>query len=85
VSEATYRFRVPSLRNVGLTSPYFHDGSARTLEEAVRVMAKLQLGRTLETREVNEIAAFLRSLSADWSTAETDEINNVMNGKRGKT
>jgi cytochrome c peroxidase len=41
------RFRVPSLRNVALTAPYFHNGSVQTLEEAVRVMAVSQLGRTL--------------------------------------
>ena len=56
-------FRVPSLRNVEHTAPYFHDGSAETLERAVQVMAKYQLGRELGDSEVSSIVAFLRSLS----------------------
>jgi cytochrome c peroxidase len=55
--------RVPSLRNVATTPPYFHDGSAATLEEAVHVMAEAQLGRDLPGTEVDPIAAFLRSLT----------------------
>lgn len=57
-------FRVPSLRNVGLTAPYFHDGSAETLSRAVEVMAKYQLGRTLTEKQASSIVAFLRSLTA---------------------
>jgi cytochrome c peroxidase len=56
-------FRVPSLRNVEHTAPYFHDGSAATLEQAVQVMAKYQLGRKLADDQVKGILAFLRSLS----------------------
>jgi cytochrome c peroxidase len=56
-------FRVPGLRNVALTAPYFHDGSAATLEEAVRIMAHSQLGRTLQEQEVGQIAQFLHSLT----------------------
>jgi cytochrome c peroxidase len=56
-------FRVPSLRNVEHTAPYFHDGSAETLEQAVQVMAKYQLGRKLGTEQVAEILAFLKALS----------------------
>jgi cytochrome c peroxidase len=56
-------FRVPSLRNVEHTAPYFHDGSAKTLTEAVQVMARYQLFRQLSDEEVAEIVAFLRSLS----------------------
>ena len=58
-------FRVPSLRNVALTAPYFHDGSAATLEEAVTLMAKSQLGRTLAKQEVGLITAFLRTLTGE--------------------
>ena len=57
-------FRVPSLRNVAETAPYFHDGRAATLEEAVAEMARVQLGRTLMTREVDLIVRFLHTLSA---------------------
>lgn len=59
----TYVFKVPSLRNVAMTPPYFHDGSAATLPEAVRVMAKVQLGKTLADQDVNDIVAFLHSLT----------------------
>jgi cytochrome c peroxidase len=57
-------FRVPSLRNVAGTAPYFHDGRVATLEEAVAEMARLQLGRTVAPREVELIVRFLRTLSA---------------------
>ena len=57
-------FRVPSLRNVAETAPYFHDGRVATLEEAVAEMARVQLGRTLATREVDLIVRFLHTLSA---------------------
>jgi cytochrome c peroxidase len=56
-------FRVPSLRNVALTAPYFHDGSAPTLESAVRTMARTQIGRALAADEVSAIVAFLKTLT----------------------
>lgn len=59
-------FKVPSLRNVAVTSPYFHDGSAMTLEDAVRVMARFQLGKELETAELAQITAFLRTLTGEY-------------------
>ena len=58
--------RVPSLRNVAATPPYFHDGSAATLEEAVHVMAVAQLGRDLSNPQVSQITAFLRSLTGTY-------------------
>ena len=58
-----YVFKVPSLRNVAMTAPYFHDGSVATLPEAVRVMARVQLGKTLSDGEVEAIVAFLASLT----------------------
>lgn len=58
-----HEFRVPSLRNVALTAPYFHDGSAATLEEAVRVMTKYQLGRPMPQADLQSIVAFLRTLT----------------------
>lgn len=60
-----YVFKVPSLRNVALTAPYFNDGSVWSLEEAVKTMAYAQLGRTLSDAEAKSIAAFLHALSAD--------------------
>ena len=59
-------FRVPSLRNVALTPPYFHDGSAQTLEQAIAIMAKYQLGRTLAKEQVQAIAQFLRTLTGEY-------------------
>jgi len=56
-------WRVPSLRNVALTAPYFHNGLVTTLEQAVRIMARVQLRRTLEYEEVAELVAFLKSLT----------------------
>jgi cytochrome c peroxidase len=58
-----YRFKIPSLRNVALTAPYFHDGSAETLEEAVQKMAWYQAGLELTNEDINDIAAFLRTLT----------------------
>ena len=58
-----YVYRVPMLRNVAMTAPYFHDGSVDSLGDAVRVMADVQLGRTLSDEEVDELTAFLGSLT----------------------
>lgn len=55
--------RVPSLRNVAVTAPYFHDGSAATLEEAVRGMARAQLDRVLDPEDMGDIVAFLCALT----------------------
>lgn len=60
-----YMFKVPSLRNVELTAPYFHDGSAATLADAVRMMAKYQLGRHLTDQEVELIVEFLKTLTGE--------------------
>jgi cytochrome c peroxidase len=59
-------FKVPSLRNVAVTPPYFHDGSAATLEEAVIVMGRYQLGRELSEEDVKALVAFLRTLTGEW-------------------
>ncbi len=58
-----YMWRVPILRNIAETAPYFHNGRVETLEEAVRVMAKTQLRREFSDREVRDIVAFLKSLT----------------------
>ena len=63
--EDKYVFRVPMLRNVAKTAPYFHDGSVETLPKAVKVMAAVQLGRTLDDATVTSIVAFLESLTGD--------------------
>jgi len=56
-------WRVPVLRNVAVTAPYFHNGSVATLNEAIRVMAKTQLSVILDKADIEDIAAFLRSLT----------------------
>jgi cytochrome c peroxidase len=58
--------RVPSLRNVATTAPYFHDGSAPTLEDAVRRMAAAQINRTLSEPQVAAIVTFLRTLTGNY-------------------
>jgi len=62
-SDDLYVFKVPSLRNVGMTPPYFHDGSVNTLADAVRIMAKVQLGTELADKETEAIVSFLGSLT----------------------
>ncbi|HTN31849.1 MAG TPA: cytochrome-c peroxidase [Pseudomonas sp.] len=59
------KFKVPTLRNVELTYPYFHDGAYWNLEEAVDVMARLQLGRKLEKKQITQITAFLKTLTGE--------------------
>ncbi|HKU94335.1 MAG TPA: cytochrome c peroxidase [Vineibacter sp.] len=59
-------FRVPSLRNVALTAPYFHDGSADSLPRAVEIMARNQLGRTLAPQEIEDIVKFLDTLTGEY-------------------
>lgn len=58
-------FRVPSLRNVEVTAPYFHDGSAVTLRDAIAVMGRSQLGRQLSESDIANLEAFLKSLTGE--------------------
>ena len=69
-------FKVPSLRNVAETGPWFHDGSVKSLDEAVRLMAWHQLGRELTGAEVRDILAFLGSLTGeiDWGYVAAPEL-----------
>lgn len=64
-----HEFRVPGLRNVALTAPYFHDGYADTLEQAVAIMAKYQLGRPMPAEDVKSIVAFLNTLTGQYRGA----------------
>jgi len=59
-------FRVPSLRNVAVTAPYFHDGRTPTLEAAVAIMARVQLGRTLAQEDIHAIVQFLHTLTGEY-------------------
>ena len=60
-----FNFKVPTLRNVELTYPYFHDGAADTLAEAVDVMGRLQLGKTFNKAQNQQIVSFLKTLTGD--------------------
>ncbi|MFN8614476.1 MAG: cytochrome c peroxidase [Vampirovibrionales bacterium] len=59
-------FKVPTLRNVAVTGPYFHDGQVKTLEDAIDKMAYYQLGQRLSASEIRDMAAFLRSLTGTY-------------------
>ena len=66
-SEAdTGMFRVPTLRNITDTAPYFHNGSVNDLHEAVRIMAKTQLNQELAAADVDDIVAFLTALTGEY-------------------
>lgn len=63
-----HMFRVPTLRNVALTAPYFHNGQVPTLSEAVQVMAKVQLNQDLSAEQAADIVAFLNGLTGEFPT-----------------
>ncbi|MGE5172532.1 MAG: cytochrome-c peroxidase [Betaproteobacteria bacterium] len=65
VKSDEYLFKAPSLRNIVLTSPYFHSGKVWSLKEAVAIMGNAQLGITLNEREVDRIEAFLQSTTGE--------------------
>ena len=66
--EDRFAFKVPTLRNVELTYPYFHDGEAQTLTEAVDIMGRLQLGAKFTDKQNAQIVAFLKALTGDQPT-----------------
>jgi len=63
-------FKVPSLRNVAVTPPYFHDGSIARLSEAIEVMGYYQLGKTLTDEDIKHLKSFLESLTGEWQGAK---------------
>lgn len=74
-----YLFRVAPLRNVAVTYPYFHDGSAKTLAEAVSIMGKSQLGRTFDEQEVDMLVAFLESLTGEFPSVPHPSLPRTYN------
>jgi len=70
-----YVFKVPSLRNVAVTAPYLHDGSAETLDEAIIIMGRTQLGRTLSKDETLLIKAFLNTLTGEYKNRPLDDAS----------
>jgi cytochrome c peroxidase len=76
-------FKVPSLRNIDRTAPYFHDGSVAQLEDAVKAMAEYQLGRKLNDKETDEIVVWLKSLRGTLYTVSAHQASQPpsVNGK----
>lgn len=72
--EDMHMFKVPILRNAALTAPYFHNGSVKTLDRAVRVMAKLQLNKDLSDQQVADIVAFLTALTGEFPEQEMPRL-----------
>lgn len=74
----TYVFKVPTLRNIELTAPYFHDGTVETLHDAVRYMINYQIGAALNKKDIESIVVFLKTL-----TGETPKIlqGDMLNAK----
>lgn len=68
--EDKFKFKVPGLRNVEMTGPYYHDGNVKTLEAAVSLMAHTQLGVALPQKERDDVVAFLKSLTGKLPTTE---------------
>jgi len=60
-----YFFKVPSLRNIEKTAPYFHDGSINELSAAIKIMAKIQVNKDLTEKEISEIIDFLKTLTGN--------------------
>lgn len=63
-----FMFKVPGLRNIAKTAPYFHDGSVADLKEAVAMMGEYQLGRTFTDAELDDMVAFLNALTGELPT-----------------
>lgn len=72
-------WRVPTWRNVALTAPYFHNGKVKTLDEAVRVMAKTQLDMDLKDDQVADIVAFLNSLTGEFPKQTMPQLPGTVN------
>lgn len=78
-AEDKNHWRVPTWRNVAITAPYFHNGKVHTLNEAVRVMAKTQLGMDLKDKQVSDIVAFLNALTGEFPVQTMPMLPNTVN------
>jgi cytochrome c peroxidase len=72
-----HRFKVPGLRNVALTRPYFHDGSRQTLHDAVKQMSIYQSGHSLKEEEIRQIVAFLETLTGESSESVPEPSGSI--------
>jgi cytochrome c peroxidase len=68
-------FKVPSLRNIAVTAPYLHDGSAETIEQAIIIMGRTQLGKKLTEQEIFLIKSFLNTLTGEYKNKRLDEAS----------
>lgn len=68
-----FHFKVATLRNIAVTHPYFHDGSAKTLEEAVEIMSSHQAGISFAKNELADVASFLRTLTGEYEGVKLDQ------------
>ncbi len=69
--EDLHVFKVPSLRNIELTAPYLHDGSAKTLPEVVQIMSEYQTDKSMTKEEIEKVVAFLRTLTSSSLSTRT--------------
>ena len=67
-------FRVPTLRNVALTAPYFHTGSVDKLEDAVRIMFATQSATPVTDKDITQVTEFLKSLTGRYNGRSLDEL-----------
>jgi cytochrome c peroxidase len=67
-------FKVPTLRNIALTAPYFHNGKVKTLPDALKIMGKLQLNKDLSSEQAADITAFLNSLTGEFPKIEMPRL-----------
>lgn len=78
-AEDKNHWRVPTWRNIAITAPYFHNGKVKTLDEAVRVMAKTQLDMDLKENQVQDIVAFLNALTGEFPKQTMPQLPNTAN------
>src|SRR5690606_33840498 len=83
--EDRYVFRIAPLRNVALTAPYFHDGSAETLHDAVSIMGRVQLNQRFTDEEVDALVAFLESLTGEFPLIPHPQLPRVIPTNRRAT
>lgn len=74
-----HMFRVPTLRNIALTAPYFHNGKVKTLPDAVKIMGKTQLNKDLSQEQVEDIVAFLNALTGEFPKQEMPRLPALAN------
>lgn len=72
-----HKFKVPTLRNIAQTGPYFHDGHVDNLAEAVKLMAKYQSGTTLTADQAGKVADFLKTLTGEYGGKPLEKVRNL--------